>query len=227
MLAGVVVAVLLVSFVLGVIPLEAFCAFPCQSPQHPCFALLTFPGILPLTVPIRFVTNTLTLIPGSLRPPHFTEPSPLRPPNYYLALPPRLPALKLAEPWTLHVLLYPQLFFQFSNLSLRLQLGVGVQPVCPQLEACPLGQPFLSLLCGGSPCAVPQTNTLRQPAFWGFSPDSLDGPQASNIRATLPHIEVNGQVGFPAPRMSPSQGPFLRSPGRLNNCWLTTLKFPR
>ena len=75
MLPGVAVAVLSVSFVLGVIPLEAFCAFHCQSPQHPALARLTFPGILPLTVPIRFViTNTQTLIPGSLRPPHLTEP---------------------------------------------------------------------------------------------------------------------------------------------------------
>ena len=92
----------------------------------------------------------------------------LRPPNYYPVLPPRLPALKLAEPWTLDVLLYPQLFFQLSNLSFPLQLGVGVQPVCPQLEACPLGQPFISLLCGGSPCAVPQTHYSSQ--RFGVSP---------------------------------------------------------
>lgn len=51
-LSGIVVAVLLFSFVLGFGLHRAFCLFYCQS-QHLALVLLTFPGVPPLSAPTR------------------------------------------------------------------------------------------------------------------------------------------------------------------------------
>lgn len=88
-------------------------------------ALLTFPGIPPLSFLIDLVTSPQTLISSSLLPPssaqQHAEVSP------WPTLPPRLPALKPAEQ---HVLLGPR-FSQRSPSGFSRWMGINDRPDCP------------------------------------------------------------------------------------------------
>ena len=71
LLAAVVIAVLLFSLVLGVRGHRAFHLFHCQSPQHPPLSSPHFPGIPPLSIPIRLCDkcsdfDLLQLVPSQL-----------------------------------------------------------------------------------------------------------------------------------------------------------------
>lgn len=57
----------------------------------------------------------------------------------------------------------------------------------------------------------------------GVSLYSHGSPQESSVWATLLHMEVGGQPGFPHGCIFP-KGPFLRSHGWLTTCYL---QFPR
>lgn len=182
-LTGVVVAVLLFSFLLEILwhgaSVTSSSCFPC-FPQE----------FHPLGIPVRLCRRCLDLNPSSLHPPRapsVLQNGTLRSPVYhpYFTFP--------ASPDT-HVIPQPQLFFQLSHKIFSLQLGINGHRAA-QCGGQHTSQPGISLFAFLQRTSWSSSNTHIKPAnTLGASQYLLSGTQASNILATSSHTELDGQL---------------------------------